>query len=234
MCNEYLKRAAATDLAELFSEYGVPLRIDEGASNRSLDEPIRPTERATILRPIDPAQPQNGLEMLDLRWWLVPAFHKGPVKDWRAMSTNARIETADTSPAFKDAYRRRRCLVPLTSFIEYSEPAGWKKGQPKQRNEISWAGEDVRFFAGLWERSAPSDFPQGLESFAFITGPAPADMAAIHDRGPPVLTLDEGMAWLDLEGSGKAAFETPPPAGTYDVQIRPREQLMSPEMRRLL
>ena len=64
--------------------------------------------------------------------------------------------------------------------------------------------------------------------------PAPADMAAIHDRGPPVLTLDEGMAWLDLDGPGKAAFETPPPAGTFDVQIRPREQLMSPEMRRLL
>jgi putative SOS response-associated peptidase YedK len=234
MCNEYLKTVAALTLAERFSEYGIPLRIDEAASNRPLDEPIRPTERATILRPLDPARPAAGLEMVDLRWWLVPAFHKGPVKDWRAMSTNARIETVDTSPAFKEAYRRRRCLVPLTSFIEYSEPPGWKKGQPKQRNEISWAGDDIRFFAGLWERATPADFPECLESFAFITGPAPADMAAIHDRGPPVLTLDQGMAWLDLEGSGKASFETPPPAGTFEVQIRPREQLMSPEMRRLL
>ncbi|MDP1985986.1 SOS response-associated peptidase, partial [Phenylobacterium sp.] len=182
MCNEYLKRAAATNLAELFSEYGIPLRIDEAAPNRALDEPIRPTERATVLRPLDPARPTAGLEMVDLRWWLVPAFHRGPVKDWRAMSTNARIETVATAPTFKDAYRHRRCLVPLTSFIEYSEPAGWKKGQPKQRNEISWAGGDIRFFAGLWERATPADFPEGLESFTFITGPAAPDVRPIHDR----------------------------------------------------
>lgn len=234
MCNEYLKRAAILTLAQSFAAFDIPLQATGPAANRPEDEPIRPTDRATILRPLDAARPVAGLEAVDLRWWLTPAFHKGPLKDWRSMCTNARIETVDTAPAFKGAYAQRRCLVPLTSFIEYSEPPGWKKGQPKQRNEISWADGEVRYFAGLWERATPADFPDGLESFAFITGPAPPDVAPIHDRAPVVLTLEEGLAWLDLAGPGKAAFDTPAPPGTFQVEVRPREQLMSPQMRRLL
>lgn len=65
------------------------------------------------------------------------------------MATNARIETVDTSPTFRGAYKNRRCLSPVSSFIEYSEPEGWKKGQPKQRNEIFWAEAEIRYFAGL-------------------------------------------------------------------------------------
>jgi putative SOS response-associated peptidase YedK len=150
----------------------------------------------------------------------VPFFHRKAVKDGRAMCTNARFETVDTAPTFRGAYRKRRRLAPLTAFIEYSEPPGWKKGQPKTRHEITWRGGGVRDVAGLWERSSPEDFPEGLESFAFVTGPACADIAPIHDRTPATLTLEQGLEWLDHDGPGTEAFACTPPAGNLRADAR--------------
>lgn len=233
MCNEFhfTDTRAAIDAA--FNQLSVPVRWADAASNRPSGEPIRPTDRATILRPVDAADPAAGLEGLDIRWWLVPAFHRGPVKDWRTMCANAPFEIVDTAPTFKTAYQARRCLVPLTSFIAYSEPKGWHKGQPKMRHEITWGG-GIRYFAGLWERSYPADVPEGLESFTFVVGAACADVAAIQERTPAVLTLEQGMGWLDLEGPGKAGFAEPGGAGTYVVAHAPRDAVMSAEMRRLV
>lgn len=212
----------------------IPVRWADAPSNRPADEPITPTNHATVLRPVDPAQPRAGVEGLDIRWWLVPAFHRGAVSDWRTMCTNAAFETVDTSPTFRNAYKARRCLVPLTSFIAYGEPPGWKKGQPKMRYEITWGGGGVRYFAGLWETSHPADKPEGLESFTFITGPAGPDVKPIQDSAPAILTRDQGLAWLDLDGPGKARFTDPAPAGTYTVAHAPRDAIMSAAMRKLI
>jgi putative SOS response-associated peptidase YedK len=234
MCNEFQKRYSRLLISDRFAQIKIPLRWADAEANSPLDEPVKPTNRATIIRAVDADNPRAGVEGLDVRWWMVPFFHKGAMKDWRSMCTNARLETVDTAPTFREAYRRRRCLVPLTSFIEYSEPPGWKKGKPKQRNEMEWDGGDVRYFAGLWERSMPSDLPDGIETFAFVTGPAGPDVAPIHDRCPPVLTIEQGMDWLRLDGPGKAMLEALPPPGTFTVKISPRESLMSAEMRRAI
>jgi putative SOS response-associated peptidase YedK len=234
-CNEFCFAATRAALDAAFDQSGVPIRWADTPSNRPPAEPIKPTNRVTILRPIDPAQPRAGLEGLDLRWWMVPAFHKGPVNDWRTMCTNARVETVDTAPTFRNAYRAHRCLVPLTAFIAYGEPPGWKKGQPKMRHEITWSGDqDIRYFAGLWEQSHPADLPEGLQSFAFVTGPAGPDLQPLQDRAPAVLTLDQGLEWLDLDGPGKAAFAAPASANAYTVAHAPRDAIMSAEMRRLI
>jgi putative SOS response-associated peptidase YedK len=193
MCNEYQKRYSHLLISESFSAIHVPITWASAQRNAPWDEPVKPTNLATIVRPLDPANPRAGLQGIDLRWWLVPSFHKGATKDWKSMATNARIETVDTAPTFRGAYKARRCLVPVSSFIEYSEPPGWKKGQPKQRNEIYWAEGEVRYFAGLWEKAWPSDFPEGLESFTFVTAEPSSDVAHIHDRQPPVLTAEQGM-----------------------------------------
>ncbi|RAK52754.1 SOS response-associated peptidase family protein [Phenylobacterium deserti] len=172
MCNEYRFSQARDAISAQWAQLQIPVVWLDAAANRPPGEPIKPTDRATILRPADPASPRAGLAGLDLRWWMVPYFHKGSVKDWRSMCTNARFETVDTAPTFRGPYKARRCIVPLTSFIEYSKPPGWKKGQPKTRHEISWAGGDIRYFAGLWDRATPADMPEGLESFT--SSPAPA------------------------------------------------------------
>jgi putative SOS response-associated peptidase YedK len=119
--------------------------------------------------------------------------------------------------------------VPVTTFFEYSTPPGWRKGQPKTRHEIAWPGAELRFFAGVWDRT-----DEGLESFAIVTGPAGPDMAPIHDRQPPLMTLDQGLQWLRLDGPGKAPLHELPTAGEFTVQRRPRESLMSAAMRRAL
>ena len=106
-----------------------------------------------------------------------------------------------------------------------------EEGAAKTRHEVAWRGGDIRYFAGVWERSNPTDAPKGLESFAFVTGPCCPDVAPIHDRTPAILTLDQGLQWLDLGGGGKAAFADQPLTGTYEVRKAPREpQILSREM----
>lgn len=220
MCNEYqLKLNFGADWWNAVGDKRVPFHWRSAPSNRPLDVPFKPTNRAPMIRAIDAADPAAGLECIDTRWWLVPFFHKGPVSAWKSMCTNAKIETVDTAPTFRDAYKRRRALIPLTSFIEYDEPPGWKNGMRKRRWDVSWEPKDqfdqVRYFAGLWERSNPTDLTEPLESFAFITGPPGSDVAPLHDRQPAVLTLEQGMEWLRLDRPGKAVLVTATPLHTY-------------------
>ena len=140
------------------------------------------------------------------------------------MCTNARIETAATTASFRDAVRTGRCLAPMTAVFEYDAPPGWRKGRPKRRWEVSWPADDssgpVRFMAGLCARSRPADLPEELDSFAVITRPAGADMARIHDRQPVILTLDEGLDWL--ERGGLESLPAPGPEGSLTLREAPR------------
>ena len=198
---------------------------------RAWDAPVRPADSAFLLR-----QGAEGLEAVVRRWWLVPGFHKGPVLAWKTLCANAGLETLETSPIFREAYASRRALAPLTSFVVYEEPPGWRKGQPKRRWEATWTpttpADKVRYFAALWDRAETADGV--LESFAIVTGPAGPDLAGRQDSEPAVLTLDQGLAWLNLAGPGKAGLPTGAPAGTYTLEEAPRDAVMSRDLRRSL
>ncbi|MFD3263029.1 SOS response-associated peptidase family protein [Phenylobacterium ferrooxidans] len=198
---------------------------------RAWDVPVRPTDSAFLIR-----QGAEGLEAVVRRWWLVPAFHKGPLLAWKTLCANAEIESLETSPIFREAYASRRALVPLTSFVVYEEPPGWRKGQPKRRWEATWTptgpADKVRYFAAVWDRAETADGT--LESFAIVTGPAGADLAGLQDSEPAVLTLAQGLDWLKLDGPGKAGLVTQTPAGTYNLEEAPRDAVMSRELRRSL
>ncbi|MBL8555573.1 MAG: SOS response-associated peptidase family protein [Phenylobacterium sp.] len=105
-----------------------------------------------MLRAVDPGDPAGGLESVEMRWWLIPARHRGPPNDWKNLCTNARLETVEKLPSFAGPYAERRCLVPLTDFIEYDTPPHWKPKTPKRRWSIMWNPQDeadrVRYFAG--------------------------------------------------------------------------------------
>lgn len=208
-----------------------PVFWSDTPPQRPWDAPIRPADQAFMIR--DGAE---GLEAVARRWWLAPAFHKGPIAAWKTLCANAPIDALDTSPIFREPYAARRALVPLTSFVAYEEPAGWRKGQPKRRWEAAWTPtgptDKVRYFAAIWDRAETIDGP--LESFAIITGPPGADLAGLQDSQPAVLTLAEGLDWLNLDGPGKAGLVTQTPAGTYELTEAPREQVMSRELRRSL
>jgi putative SOS response-associated peptidase YedK len=221
VCNEYQLRVRRADYDAAFRGTGLDILWLDAEPNRPPDMPFRPTDRAPILRR---AAPGDGVEGLQARWWLVPAFHRGPLSGWKAMCTNARIETVASAPSFREAFRSGRCLAPVTSVFEYDAPPGWRRGQLKRRWEIQWPPDaisgPVRFMAGLWARSSPADIPEGLDSFAVITRPAGADMARIHDRQPVLMTLSEGLAWLDR--GGLDTLPPPGPEGSLQLREAPR------------
>ncbi|MCA3758378.1 MAG: SOS response-associated peptidase family protein, partial [Phenylobacterium sp.] len=107
-------RVRRADYDAAFQGAGLEILWLDAEPNRPPDRPFRPTDRAPILR----QGAGGGLEGLEARWWLVPGFYRGPLSDWKAMCTNARIETAATTASFRDAVRTGRCLAPVTAVFE--------------------------------------------------------------------------------------------------------------------
>jgi putative SOS response-associated peptidase YedK len=192
MCNRYGYLAPISRLIDEFSEMRLPLVFKDGAiPNIEPREHIRPTNTAPIIRPLDPADPFVGVEMIDARWWLIPFFHKGAVKDWKPMCTNARAETVATTATFREAFKRRRCLVPATHFFEWTGPKG-----AKEMWRFSKVDAEVFCFPGLWDVAHTTDGP--LESFTIITTAPGPDCAPYHSRQPVILEPDQWATWLDL------------------------------------
>jgi putative SOS response-associated peptidase YedK len=151
-----------------------------------------PTQRGWVIVPED----EGGL-VLPMRWGLLPPW----AKDTRlAYSTiNARLDGVATKPAFRSAWKRRRCLVPSTGYYE------WKpEGKGKQPYFIHAADAPVMFFGGLYE-ARPDGAGGELLTYSIITREADAAVASIHDRMPLVLPADAFHDWLT--GSPEQAME---------------------------
>lgn len=120
MCNRYGYLAPVSRLVDEFSQAKIPLRFAFDATpNIAARDPVRPTDSAPVVRAPDPSDPGAAVELIEARLWLVPFFHKGPVKDWKPLCTNARSETVASTPSFREAYRRRRRLVPASHWFEF-------------------------------------------------------------------------------------------------------------------
>jgi len=129
-----------------------------------------------------------------LRWGLVPWFAKEPGPAARMI--NARAETAATSPAFREALRRRRCLVPADGFYEWQATA--VKRAPKQPFFIRRRDGGPIALAGLWERWQGSDGSR-IESCTVLTTAPNELLRGIHDRMPVILEPGAWSLWLDRE-----------------------------------
>jgi len=210
MCNRYGYLAPVSRLIDEFSEVRIPLVFKAGAvPNLEPREHIRPTDIAPIIRPLDPAHPRQGVELVEARWWLIPFFHRKAIKDWKPMCTNARAESLATTSAFRGPFQRRRCLVPATHFFEWTGEKGAK---------IMWrftrADAEIFCFPGLWDRARTTDGV--VESFTIITTAPGPDCAPYHDRQPVILRLDQWAAWLDLDADPTPLLRAGP-AGVIDV-----------------
>jgi len=137
---------------------------------------------------------------------------------------NARAETVAEKPAFRAAYRRRRCLLPADGWYEWRAGAG--KG-PKQPYLIRPADTAERpfAFAGLWERWQG---PNGTEreTATILTMPAWPELADIHERMPMVLDCTAYASWLDTEASPPKdpieAFDLLPGAAFENIPVSTR------------
>jgi putative SOS response-associated peptidase YedK len=147
---------------------------------------IAPTQEAIVLRRRD----DGGHELAQLRWGLVPSWSRGPDSGYSMI--NARAETVTSKPAFRAAFRQRRCLVPADGFYEWQ-----RQGARKQPYLIELAHAEVFAFAGLWERWHPPQGDHTVESFAIIVTTANETVRPIHDRMPVIIEATDYGMWLD-------------------------------------
>lgn len=176
---------------------------------------------------IAPTQPapvvilRDGARRVELmRWGLVPHWAGKGGKP--PLMINARVESVQDKPMFRDALQRRRCLVPADGFFEWKHE-GTGKAATKQPMYMHRRGNQLFAFAGLWDRVRTEAGEQ--LSFTIVTGPPNELVAPIHDRMPIVLDPSTYAAWLDpsIDATGASALLGVPPVGDWLAEpVSPR------------
>ena len=147
-----------------------------------------------------------------VRWGLVPAW--APDESAGMKTIKARAETVATKPAYREAFRLRRCIVPASGFYEWqADPVRGKIPMAVQPRD----GEPIAF-AGLWEKWRGPD-GRALTTCTIITTEAAPEIRAIHDRMPVILDRAAQRLWLDPDTDADTlqALLRPPAAGSLDA-----------------
>ena len=190
MCGRYSNAKDLTELVKIISfVYRLPFIPRHN---------IAPTQSAPVI-----VQEKQTPELKMMRWGLIPSYAKS--ESVGSALINARAETLKSSPAFRQAFEKRRCLVPADSFFEWKE-----RGGKRQPFRVMFKSGLPFCFAGVWERwvrPASSDCPatdlnepapsQIVESFTIITTEANATVKPLHDRMPVIVQPQHYSWWLE-------------------------------------
>ena len=186
MCGRYNVLTSAQGFVDLLS---VLIEIDKKLEQGPRYN-IAPTQPVLAVRQ---SSSQDSAEMVMLRWGLIPFWAKDQTIGNRLI--NARSETAASKPAFRQSFKKRRCLIAADGWYEWQKAPGGK--QPyfiHRKDNLPF------FFAGLWERWEGAD-EQGqtidVESCTILTGDAPEDLKSIHPRMPVALDMGLYEQWMD-------------------------------------
>ena len=180
MCGRFTLRTSTKSIADLFSGLEVDLP----------DEPIEPNYNVAPTHTVAAVRNQHEQnEFAFLRWGLLPSWAKE--KKLAARMINARGETVSEKPAFRAAFKRRRCLVIADGFYEWlTTPDG------KQPMYVTMKDDRPFAMAGLWEVNKKAT-DEKIESCTVITTSANPLMLPIHDRMPVILPPERFEMWLD-------------------------------------
>jgi putative SOS response-associated peptidase YedK len=177
MCGRFAFYSPSEATAALFGASGsVPV---EARYN------IAPTQYIAAIRNTD----DDTRELTMLRWGLVPFWAKDPSIGNRMI--NARAETVAEKPAFRAAYRHRRCIVLADGFYEWH-----KEGSVKTPYFISAADGNPFAFAALWESWNDKESGESMQTATILTAEANEFMASLHHRMPVVLVPETADPWL--------------------------------------
>ena len=153
--------------------------------------------------------PKTGERTLDRLWWgLIPYWTKDPKGGRKPI--NAKSETVVSLPSFRDAYKRRRCLLPIDSFFEWKPIEGQKTKQPYA---IGMKSGEPFALAAIWENWQRPGTEEWMRSFAVLTCPANELMADIHDRMPVIIPPESYDRWLGTLYPSPLDLLTPFPSG---------------------
>lgn len=201
MCGRYALTSSPAVIAERFQLQWAP----EIAPRCN----IAPGQTVPVVR-----RTERGRELVFLKWGLIPAW----VRDARIgpRLINARGETLADKPAFRTAYRHRRCLIPADAFYEWKPVAGRRQPYCIRLREPAPFG-----MAGLWERWKAPD-GEVVESCTIVTVGANALVAELHDRMPLILAPGAEAAWL-----AAGATELPDAVPARDLLAYPVSALVN-------
>jgi putative SOS response-associated peptidase YedK len=178
MCGRFTQERPASELAEIFN--AEPLVDDPGDHFN-----VAPTDAASVV-----VQRGDRRAVVAYRWGLIP--HWATAAKVGSRMFNARAETITTSPAFRDAFVRKRCLVPVDSFYE------WKRdGAVRQPYRVVRRDGEPLALAGLWAGWRDPATDTVRRTFTVITTTPNAALADLHDRMPVVIGREAWSRWLD-------------------------------------
>jgi putative SOS response-associated peptidase YedK len=180
MCGRFTQMMTWEELHSLYSIH------DDALSNLEPRTNISPTDPALVVRRDD----REHATLERMRWWLVPFFWKKTLREVPP-TFNARFETVATTAMFRDAFERRRCIVPASGFYEWTG---------EKRARLPWyitATDGLPLsFAGLWDRWTNPETGAEIRSCTIITTNANRFMAQMHHRMPVILDAAGVETWL--------------------------------------
>jgi putative SOS response-associated peptidase YedK len=169
------------------------------------DLPEPPRYNVCPTDPLAVVTSEGGRRLRRMRWGLVPAWYKAPNDG--PLIINARSDGVATKPAFREAIRERRCLIPVTGFYEWS--AG--PGGARLPWYITRSDGAAMVFGGLWSRWGE------IDTCAMVTLVGGPNMAGIHDREPLILEPADWALWLGETGHGAAMLMKPTAPGVLQA-----------------
>jgi putative SOS response-associated peptidase YedK len=214
MCGRFTLR---TPLTVLIEHFDLDVRGDRQQPLFEMRYNIAPTQEILVIRN-DPADGRRRADMM--RWGLIPPWSEDPKGVSGAPMINARAESLAEKPMFRNAVRRRRCLIPTDGFYEWQQSATGSKAK-KQPFYIHRPDNQPFAFAGLWEKwtghqpitpqpergCENSQKPLTIESCTIVTTEANATLQELHDRMPVVLAPCDYATWLDPTVDDPSAFK---------------------------
>ena len=211
MCGRYLLKATEAELRALFGfieRPNLPARYN-----------IAPTQEAPIVR--QRRDPPGQRTIAQLRWGFIPAWAEDPKAGPPLI--NARAETLLEKPAFRGAYRRRRCLVPADGYYQ------WREGDASKQPYLVTRRDGAPFaLAGIWERWGPRHDPAAaIDSFTIITTETNEFLASFHHRMPVVLEPKHFARWLDPDAEAETLGDLLAPAPNELLQAVPLDRAVN-------
>lgn len=181
MCGRFTRQFTWRQLQYLYS-------LSPGGSNLQPRYNIAPTT------PIDTVIEQDGKRALvPMRWGLIPGWWKKTAKEVPA-TFNARSDTVATKPMFRNAFKKRRCLIPMSGYYEWV-----KAPDGKQPFYFCAKNDELLTAAGLWDEWIDPITGELVKSATMIITDSNSFVNHWHDRMPVLLDRDNFEAWLDFE-----------------------------------
>ena len=186
MCGRYGRRADKQRIAEWMQTHNTNV-FDDSYLAPSYN--VAPRSFQPVVR----LDRDGARELTRMRWGLVPSWAKNQAAGFAPI--NAKAETVASSPMFREAFKRRRCLVPADLFYE------WQKTGEKTRQPFAIGLSDgsIFAFAGLWETWKDQPTGATLETYTIVTTDPNQVMEKIHDRMPVIVPPKDYGRWLESD-----------------------------------